>query len=119
MYSRSSLVAQMVKNLLAMWESWVRFLDWEDSPGGGHDNPLQYSCLGNHHRQRSLAAYSPWGFKELNTTQHLSTKYSSENCSVVSDSLRPHGLSPWNSLCQNIGVGNLSPPSRTKSIPFD
>ena len=25
------------------------------SPGGGHDNPLQYSCLENHHGQRSLA----------------------------------------------------------------
>ena len=29
--------------------------------------------------------------------------------SVVSDSLRPHGLSsPWNSLGQNTGVGSLS-----------
>jgi len=27
------------------------------SPGGGHDNPLQYSCLENPHRQRSLAVY--------------------------------------------------------------
>ena len=26
----SSLVAQMVKNLPAMWEIWVRFLGWED-----------------------------------------------------------------------------------------
>ena len=25
------------------------------SPGGGHDNPLQYSCLENPHGQRSLA----------------------------------------------------------------
>ena len=31
------------------------------SPGGGHGNPLQYSCLdSNPHGQRSLAAYSPW-----------------------------------------------------------
>ena len=30
------------------------------SPGGGHGNPLQYSCLENPHRQRSLAGYSPW-----------------------------------------------------------
>ena len=28
-------------------------------PGGGHDNPLQYSCLENPHGQRSLAGYSP------------------------------------------------------------
>ena len=26
------------------------------SPGGGHGNPLQYSCLENPHRQRSLVA---------------------------------------------------------------
>ena len=28
-------------------EMQVRFLGWEDSPGGGHGNPLQYSCLEN------------------------------------------------------------------------
>ena len=33
----------------------------------------------------------------------------SESLSVVSDSLRPYGLSsPWNSLGQNTGVGSLS-----------
>ena len=33
----------------------------------------------------------------------------SESCSVVSDSLRPHGLySPWNSPGQNTGVGSHS-----------
>ena len=32
-----------------------------------------------------------------------------ESSSVVSDSLRPHGLySPWNSPGQNTGVGSLS-----------
>ena len=34
------------------------------SPGGGHGNPLQYSCLENPHGQRILAGYSPWGLKE-------------------------------------------------------
>ena len=29
--------------------------------GGGHGNPLQYSCLENPHGQRSLVGYSPWG----------------------------------------------------------
>ena len=40
------------------------------SPGGGHGNPLPYSCLENPHGQRSLADYSPWGHKELDTTKH-------------------------------------------------
>ena len=29
-YSWASLVAQLVKNLLGMWETWVRSLGWED-----------------------------------------------------------------------------------------
>ena len=41
----------------------------------------------------------------LSTVQVLWT----EGCSVVSDSLRPHGLySPWNSPGHNTGVGSLS-----------
>ena len=39
------------------------------SPGGGHGNPLQYSCLENLHGQRSLAGYSPWGRKESDLTE--------------------------------------------------
>ena len=42
-------------------------------PGGGHGSPLQYSCLENPHGQRSLAGYSPWGGKELDTVEQLST----------------------------------------------
>ena len=38
-------------------------------PGGGHGNPLQYSCLENPHGQRSLAAYRPWSHKESDTTE--------------------------------------------------
>ena len=43
------------------------------SPGGGHGNPLQYSCLENPIEQRSLVGYSPWGHKELDMTEQLST----------------------------------------------
>ena len=39
------------------------------SPGGGHNNSLQCSCLENPHGQRSLADYSPQGCKESNTTE--------------------------------------------------
>ena len=28
-----------------MQEAWVQSLGWEDFPGGGNGNPLQYSCL--------------------------------------------------------------------------
>ena len=43
------------------------------SPGGGHGNPLQYSCLENPHGQRSLVGCSPRGCKELDMTEQLST----------------------------------------------
>ena len=39
----------------------------------GMAKPLQYSCLENPHEQRSLAGYSPWGCRELDTTERLST----------------------------------------------
>ena len=61
---------------------------------------------------------NPWTTREVqmynfynNSKFHL-FKYKiqwSECCSVVSDSLWPHGLySPWNSPGQNTGVGSLS-----------
>ena len=41
------------------------------SPGGGNDNPLQYSCLENSMDRRSLVGYSPWGQKESDMTEHM------------------------------------------------
>ena len=46
----------------------------ERSPGGGHGNPLQYSCLENPHGPRSLAGYSPYGCKELDMNKYYSTE---------------------------------------------
>ena len=63
----------MVKNLPATWETWVPGLG--RSPGASHGNPLQYSCLENPYRQRSLASYSPRGCKELDMMRRLSIIY--------------------------------------------
>ena len=41
------------------------------SPGEGHGDPLQCSCLEKSHGQRSLAGYSPWGPKK--STEHTCT----------------------------------------------
>ena len=43
----ASLVAQLLKNPPAMWETWVWSLGWEDSPGEGKGYPLQHSSLEN------------------------------------------------------------------------
>ena len=68
---RDSLVAQMVKCLPAMRETRVRSPGWEDSPGDGNGNPLQYSCLENPMDGKSLVGYSPWGRKESDMTEQL------------------------------------------------
>ena len=38
------------------------------SPGGGHGNPLQYSCLENSHGQRNLVGLQ--GIRHDGTTKH-------------------------------------------------
>ena len=68
----------MVRNLPAMQGTWIQPLSWEDSPGGGHSNSLQYSCLENPQGQRSLSGYSPWGCKELDMTKHSTTQHRAE-----------------------------------------
>ena len=63
----------MVKNPPAMCAELGLIPGSGRSPGGGHGNPLQYSCLEIPHGQRSLAGYSPWGRKESDKTEQLST----------------------------------------------
>ena len=68
-----------IKDLPAVWETWVRSLGSIPgsgrSPGEGNGNPLHYSCLKNPKNQRGLAGYSPWSHKELNTTEWHSMLY--------------------------------------------
>ena len=62
-YSWASLVAQLVKNLPAMWETWVRSLGWEDPLEKGkatHSSILAW---------RIPWLYSPWGHKESDMTE--------------------------------------------------
>ena len=47
------------------------------SPGEGNGNPLQYSCLENHHGQRSLAGYSPWVTKSWTRLNDFTFTFSS------------------------------------------
>ena len=37
--------------------------------GGGHGNPLQYSCLENPWIEEPGGLYSPWGVKESDTSE--------------------------------------------------
>ena len=55
----ASLVAQTVKNPPAMYRDLGLIPGLGRSPGGGHGNPLQYSCLENALGQSSLVGYCP------------------------------------------------------------
>ena len=55
----SSLVAQMVKNLPAIWETWARSLGWDDLLEEGMATHSVF-LPGEVHEQRSLAGYSTW-----------------------------------------------------------
>ena len=64
------LVVQMVKILLAMWETqfdpWVRKIPWRRKW-----QPTPVLLPGKFNGWRILVGYSPWGHKESDTTERL------------------------------------------------
>ena len=67
---RTSLVAQMVKNLSAEQQTWVQSLGGED-PCRREWQPNPVFLPGESYGQRSLAGYSPRGRKESDTAERL------------------------------------------------
>ena len=92
-YAWASLVAQLVKNPPAMWETgfhpWVGKIPWRRAW-----NPLQYSCLENPYGQRRLEGYSPWGHKESDMTERLSTNRWQDHEEGVPNSIW-HSTAHW------------------------
>ena len=85
------------------------------SLGEGHDNPLQNSFMENSQGQKSLAGYSPWGSKDSDMTEWLSTaqhlyqglpRWLSESiCQCRRFGLHPWvGKIPWRRKCQPIPI---------------
>ena len=79
-YSWASLVAQLVKNPPAMWETWVRSLGWDDlleKEMAIHSSILAWKIPRFSKEEpwslgwRSLVGYSPWDRKESDTTEWL------------------------------------------------
>ena len=68
-YSWASLVAQLIKNLPAVQETWVRSLGWED-PWRRERLATPVFWPGEFH-----GLYSPWGRKESGTTKRLSLSH--------------------------------------------
>ena len=61
--------AHTIKNTLMVWETWVQSLGWEDLLEEGMATHSSFLALENPHGQRSLAGYSSWGHKELDTSE--------------------------------------------------
>ena len=63
-YSWASLVAQLVKNLPAMQETWIQSLGWE--------GPLEKGTANYFSILAWRIPWGPWGHKELDITEGLS-----------------------------------------------
>ena len=77
-FSLASLVAQTVKNLPVMWGTQGSIPGLGRYPGEGNGYTLQYYLENSMDREAWQATihevpkgYSPWGHKELNTTERL------------------------------------------------
>jgi len=112
-----------------LWAAWRRLCLEKQiiGKGAGDRNNLGEAKEADMSMKCTLAGLDPWpegrpligkggrNAGNANTTQEprwypsLYKQSESESHSVVSDSLRPHGLySPWNSPGQNTGLGRLS-----------
>ena len=60
----------MINNLLAMQETKVKSMGWED-PWRRKWQPTPVFLPGESYGQRSLAGYSPWGHKEWDMAEQL------------------------------------------------
>ena len=82
-YSWVSLVAQTVKNPPAIQETWVRCSGWEDPLAEGmatHSSVLAWDPR----TEEPVSLHSPWGRKESDTTERLSTAHNTyhKHCPV-------------------------------------
>ena len=73
------------------------------SPGVRNGNPRQYSCLENPHGKRSLVGYRPWGLKESDTTERLSTEQNNR------DQIYSPALNKQNSSQMDWAPGSRTP----------
>ena len=64
----------MVKNLSAVWETWVQSLV-RKIPWRREWKPTPIFLSAEFHGQRSLTGYSPWCHKELDMSELTSTLY--------------------------------------------
>ena len=90
--NRASLVAQMLKRLPTMWETWVQSLGREDlleKEMAPHSSILAWKIpwMGN------LVGYSRWGHKELDMTERI--HFTSLQKESIAEYLNQNKLLSW------------------------
>ena len=125
----------MIKNPPTARETWVPSLGQEESPGGGHGNPLQYPCLENPMDRRAWRGYSPWGRTGhdwvTNTSAFISIRLAKYSWSSLSLSVciyhllrsfcpPTHSIHPpiWSAICLYLSVCLSVSPSIPLSVLF-
>ena len=96
----ASLVAQTVKHLPTVWETWVRSLDWEDlleKEMGTHSSILAWKIPWAEEHSR----LQPMGLQRVG--QNWATKHSN-SCIKCDNGPKSHGKGPlntciWTTLC--------------------
>ena len=86
-YSQASLVTQLVKNLPAMWETWVRSLGLED--------PLEKGKASHSSILAWRIPYNPRGHKELDTTKGLKKQTNKQKTVYLAPSMHYLRLPRW------------------------
>ena len=74
-HMKATLVIQTIKNLPAMQQTWVQYLCQEDpleKRMATHSSILAWRISWT----ENLAGYSPWGHKELDTSEQLTLSLS-------------------------------------------
>ena len=102
-------MAQTVKHLSAMQETWVQSLDWED-PLEKEMQPTPVLLPGKSHGRRSLVGYSPWGGKESDTTEqrHFQVAQWVRNPLTMQETGNINLIPSWG---RSPGGGHGNPPS--------
>ena len=83
LHQRASQVAQVVNNPPAEAGDVGSIPGSRRSPGGGHGNPLQYSCLENPMDRGAWWATVLQGHKESDVTEHTKELYKTETFNSV------------------------------------
>ena len=82
-----------------MQEMWAWSLGWEDSPGEGNGNPLQYSCPENPMDGGAWWATVSHGRKESDTTERLN------EVNEWMKQLSMHACNEWEDYSNYFGEG--------------